>query len=190
VNYNDGLEDGNQLLKNGQMIYLKHKKWNNMDTENEFHIVQTGETMVGISQMYGVSLFWLNYKNKMKEGMEPAIGVRIKLRGTRVKERPALAPEKAAAMVTPDPAEEDFVDWELEAPANPVKPVIVPLPDRDSDPKEAVAPPMPYITYTVKKGDTLWRIAQNHKVTVEQLKRDNNLSGNIISVDQVLKIFP
>lgn len=43
-------------------------------------------------------------------------------------------------------------------------------------------------TYKVKKGDTLWRIATNHKVTVNQVKSWNGLKSNTIRVNQVLKI--
>jgi len=40
--------------------------------------------------------------------------------------------------------------------------------------------------YTVVKGDTLYRISRTHGVTVDQLKRWNNLTDNIISIGQRL----
>lgn len=33
-------------------------------------------------------------------------------------------------------------------------------------------------TYTVKPGDTLWRIAQSHNVSVEALQRANNMGDS------------
>ena len=43
-------------------------------------------------------------------------------------------------------------------------------------------------TYTVKSGDTLYKIAQNNSTTVDEIKRINNLTSNILSIGQVLKI--
>ena len=43
-------------------------------------------------------------------------------------------------------------------------------------------------TYTVKSGDTLYKVASVHGVTVTQLKKENNLSGDMIYVGQTLKI--
>lgn len=43
-------------------------------------------------------------------------------------------------------------------------------------------------TYTVKEGDTLYRIAQNHNMSVTDLKNMNNLSSNSLSIGQVLKV--
>ena len=45
-----------------------------------------------------------------------------------------------------------------------------------------------YITYTVQSGDTLYSIAKRYNITVDELKRINNLSTNMISIGQVLKI--
>ena len=42
--------------------------------------------------------------------------------------------------------------------------------------------------YTVKKGDTLYKIAQANNTTVEELKRINGLTTNILSIGQVLKL--
>lgn len=42
--------------------------------------------------------------------------------------------------------------------------------------------------HIVKAGDTLWSIAKMHNLTVEQLKKLNGLTNNIISIGQVLKV--
>ena len=48
--------------------------------------------------------------------------------------------------------------------------------------------PQTEIEYNVKKGDTLYSIANKFKVSVDNLKIINNLKNNIISIGQILKI--
>jgi len=43
-------------------------------------------------------------------------------------------------------------------------------------------------TYIVKKGDTLWNIAKKNNLTVEELKRYNNLNSNLLFIGQQLKL--
>lgn len=45
-----------------------------------------------------------------------------------------------------------------------------------------------YGTYTVEKGDTLYSISKKHNLTVDQLMQLNDMSGNAISIGQVLKV--
>ncbi len=45
-----------------------------------------------------------------------------------------------------------------------------------------------YILYTVKSGDNLYQIAIKYNTTVDEIKKLNNLSSNLLSIGQSLKI--
>ena len=45
-----------------------------------------------------------------------------------------------------------------------------------------------YQTYIVQKGDSLWSIAKKFSTTVDNIKKLNNLSSNLLSIGQTLKI--
>ncbi|MCK4678007.1 MAG: glucosaminidase domain-containing protein [Bacteroidales bacterium] len=70
--YND-LEK-NDLVKEGQLLYLEKKKKKN---PVPYHIVREGESMYSISQLYAVKLKSLYKHNKMIKGMEPRAGRKI-----------------------------------------------------------------------------------------------------------------
>lgn len=42
--------------------------------------------------------------------------------------------------------------------------------------------------YQVVKGDTLWELGQQYGVTVENIKAENNLAGDLILIDEMLQI--
>lgn len=45
-----------------------------------------------------------------------------------------------------------------------------------------------YENYVVKKGDSIYSIAKDFNTSVEQIKKDNNLTSNLLSLGQILKI--
>ena len=54
--------------------------------------------------------------------------------------------------------------------------------------KVAQSSPSSFAYHKVKKGETLWRIATNHSVSIDRLRRVNDLSSNTIYQGQRLKI--
>ncbi|MFN3505605.1 MAG: LysM peptidoglycan-binding domain-containing protein [Caldimicrobium sp.] len=50
------------------------------------------------------------------------------------------------------------------------------------------SPKEDFVYHTVKEGETLYRISLNYNVPLEEIKRINQLEGNLISVGQKLKI--
>lgn len=44
------------------------------------------------------------------------------------------------------------------------------------------------ITYVVKAGDTLYKIAQKYGTTVDELKKLNNLVSDVLSIGKILII--
>ena len=43
-------------------------------------------------------------------------------------------------------------------------------------------------TYVVKSGDSLWSIAKKYNISVDELKKANNLTNNLLSIGQILRI--
>jgi LysM repeat protein len=70
----------NEDVRPGQVIYLQPKR-KQAEAGYTFHTVEKGETMYGISQMYGIKLKWLYKRNHMKPGTQPKPGQEVWLRG-------------------------------------------------------------------------------------------------------------
>ena len=73
--YND-LEKGS-VPNSGDIIYIQPKR--NSARDNTY-IVKVGDTMHGISQLYGIKLMKLYKKNNMTFGSEPEVGQTLNLR--------------------------------------------------------------------------------------------------------------
>jgi len=69
--------EGNTYLIPGQLVYLESKR---RKATASVHLVKARETLYGISQMYGVKLRLLYKRNDIREGLEPAQGMLLKLR--------------------------------------------------------------------------------------------------------------
>ncbi len=124
MQYNDGIISENKALEEGQIVYLQPKR-NAYRGKEKYHYVTKGQTMLDISQLYGVKLSKLLKRNRLEAGMIPAPGEKIKLRGcSKVKVRPKLIEEV-------DPSELEPIIPELEMESDTTE---VPKTDADNHP--------------------------------------------------------
>ena len=63
---------------------------------------------------------------------------------------------------------------------------ILKLPTKETNEKVEIIPESN--TYVVKRGDSLYSVALSNNTTVDELKRLNNLTSNLLSVGMVLKL--
>lgn len=76
-NYNELEKD--HMLKIGEVIYLEKKK-RKADKKYKIHVVNAGETIHYISQLYGISLKRIYKMNNLPKGIQIEAGKKIKLR--------------------------------------------------------------------------------------------------------------
>lgn len=71
--------DKKHVLKIGEVIYLEKKK-RKADKKYKIHVVNAGETMHFISQLYGITLKRLYKLNNLPQGVQLEVGTKLKLR--------------------------------------------------------------------------------------------------------------
>jgi LysM repeat protein len=81
--YNELSSDS--ALKDGQEIYIQPKR-NQAEINHKVHVVEKGETMYSISQLYGIKLNKLYRKNRMKVGDPVEVGQVVQLRKRKPKD--------------------------------------------------------------------------------------------------------
>lgn len=122
------------------------------------HVIKSNETVYEISQLYGVRAKYLYRYNHLKMGEEPKKGEKITLR--------AMNKNKVKLRTSDD-------EWNdkkaLEANSTKPKPIST-------------------RTHKIAKGDTLWGIAKKYEVSVQELRKINNLTVDDLKIGTVLKL--
>lgn len=78
--YND--IEKNHVFEGGEVVFLQPKR---RKAKTSFHQVEEGETLVSISQKYGVKVKWILRRNRLEEGYVPMVGDTLWLRGWKRK---------------------------------------------------------------------------------------------------------
>ena len=165
-------------IEEGQYYYTKAKK---TKADAETHIVLPGETLWSISQMYGIKLSALKSKNRINDERELKAGMILNLRdflprGEAIPVVPATEYRKILANegIYNNPSNSNNITPTKSENNNSVSPPNTKSPNR--------------ILHTVEAGENLFRIGQKYGVSVDEIKKWNNLPDNNIKVGQKLII--
>ena len=164
------------------------------------HLVRRGETPSRIASRYGVSTRALMAENGIRNARKLRVGQRLRLPrpagGWELTAQPAqvaaalAAPEASRPAASSPPARPEARSQAAVGPAaeEAEKKEIAParMEAAESDPR-----PMTRTTrYKVKRGDTLFRIARRHGVTVADMERWNPQATSRINPGMVLVVRP
>lgn len=162
------------------------------------HKVRRGETLSSIANKYGVTVSEIKKWNKMKRN-SVSRGRKLKIhtyqRVATGKKKQAI-PEENPAMDIAKSTQESTVDSLQSAdvqiasadqtPEIKEEPKVTPQPKQKNTSKKSKSK---FATHTVRKGDTLYKIAKRYKgVTVADIQKANGLSSTALQVGQKLKI--
>jgi LysM repeat protein len=185
IRYNDDIEDESQVLNEGAKVYLQPKR-NQNHGQQKVHLLKPGETLTGISQLYGIKLEALLKRNGLQQGEIPAPNQKILLKGKSNLKLRTINPydipfekvEKPSTPVSPQ-NETASIENSIE-----VKPVIT----RDSALEVTNQTVKKETSHSVAKGETLYSIARQYDLSLAELKKMNNLSADTIFIGQKLII--
>ncbi len=151
------------------------------------YVVKTGDTLTKIAALYGVSVQQLITTNKLSNANLIRVGQLITIPTTNytVKAGDTLTQIAKAHKVTT----QQLVTLNHLTNPNLLKiGQIIKIPAATTTPATPKSTPGA-LTYTIKKGDTLYSIAKKYGVTVQDIVTTNKLANaNVIKIGQVIKI--
>ncbi len=161
--FND-LKESETLAKD-QLIYLQRKR---KTGNNEFHTVNTGESLYDIAQEEAIRMESLLEYNQLQNFMRPAIGQQLYLQ-TKAPVRPGLAKDEMMADPIAYVKNENTMmpgsAWQAE---NKMEEVII---------------------YTVQPKETIYAISKKYNIKIDDLAAWNQLNNYDLKTGQQLKIY-
>jgi len=209
LRYNEHITSPDQFVDPGERVYTQPKR-RHYRGRDKWHQVQVGETMLDISNRYGISLRHLYKRNRIFPGNEPTPDSRIKIRGGKVDMPPALAGEDRQRSL-PEEEETPKLDFEIESKRGAGasyrggdrvqtsggegtdarhRNLLIDTRQTLSTgiaprPDAGAAPAL----HEVRPGETLWSISRRYGTTVERLKALNGLApGAVLLSGMQLKV--
>ncbi len=167
----------NNILSIGQTLKIPSKTNNNI-----MYTVKKGDTLYSIANKYGVTVDYIKQANNLTNNTL-SIGQILTIPSTNIPNTTTYTVKKGDTLysiankynVTVDSIKQanNLINNTLSI----GQILIIPSTNISNT-----------ITYTVKKGDTLYSIANKYGVTVDYIKQTNNLTNNTLSIGQILNI--
>lgn len=183
IRYNDDIEEESQELNAGTRVYLQPKR-NQNHGQVKAHLLKPGETLTGISQIYGIKLEAILKRNGLQPGDIPAPNQKIFLKGKSTQKLRTINPYDIPFEKVENPSQPVTQQNETASIENSIE--VKPVMTRDSGASTSMQPVKKEISHTVAKGETLYSIARQYDLTLAELKKMNNLSADTIFIGQKL----
>ena len=187
IRYNDDIANENQMINEGSRVYLQPKR-NQFRGHQKFHLLKSGERLTDISQQYGIKLEALLKRNGLQKGDIPAPNQKLLLKGKAQNNLRTIDPYDI-----PDERQDEkpsMMQAQNNAAASSSVSNQMPLQPKaaleDTSKSMTVQPTYPKPSHTVSKGETLYSIARNYDLSLDELKKMNNLSADTIFIGQKL----
>lgn len=179
----------NNTIYVGQELYLKNKIVEEEPSENDdIYVVKKGDTLYSISKKLNISIDTLKALNKLNTN-EIYVGQQLILCNDKNTEEYDVYTVKKGDSLWSISKKYDISVKEL-IELNNLNNLTLQINQKLKVPKTIIIEPEENDTeiYIVEKNDTLWSISRKFNISVNELKELNNLTNNLLSIGQELKI--
>ena len=179
----------NNTIYVGQELYLKNKILEEEPNENDdIYVVKKGDTLYSISKKLNISINTLKALNKLNTN-EIYVGQQLILSNDKNTEEYDVYTVKKGDSLWSISQKYDISVKEL-IELNNLNNLTLQINQKLKVPKIITIEPEENDTeiYIVEKNDTLWSISRKFNISVNELKELNNLTSNLLSIGQQLKI--
>ena len=184
----DELKKLNNLTTNnlaiGDVLKVKEKPKENNSSSEITYTVKKGDSLYQISKKYNISVEELKTYNNLKSNLL-SIGDVLKIPTSNSSKNETTYTVKSGDSLYSIAKKFNTTVSELKQKNNLTSNLlqinqVLKIPTSNNSQSE--------VTYTVKSGDSLYSIAKKFNTTVSELKQKNNLTSNLLQINQVLKI--
>ena len=179
----------NNTIYVGQELYLKNKIVEEEPSENDdIYVVKKGDTLYSISKKLNISIDTLKALNKLNTN-EIYVGQQLILSNDKnTEEYDVYTVKKGDSLWSISQKYNISVKELIEL--NNLNNLTLQINQKLKVPKTIIIEPEENDTeiYIVEKNDTLWSISRKFNISVNELKELNNLTSNLLSIGQELKI--
>ena len=179
----------NNTIYVGQELYLKNKIVEEEPNENDdIYVVKKGDTLYSISKKLNISIDTLKALNKLNTN-EIYVGQQLILSNDKnTEEYDVYTVKKGDSLWSISQKYNISVKELIEL--NNLNNLTLQINQKLKVPKTIIIEPEENDTeiYIVEKNDTLWSISRKFNISVNELKELNNLTSNLLSIGQQLKI--
>ena len=179
----------NNTIYIGQELYLKNKIVEEEPNVNDdIYVVKKGDTLYSISKKLNISIDTLKALNKLNTN-EIYVGQQLILSNDKNSEEYDVYTVKKGDSLWSISQKYNISVKEL-IELNNLNNLTLQINQKLEVPKTIIVEPEENDTeiYIVEKNDTLWSISRKFNISVNELKELNNLTNNLLSIGQELKI--